>query len=286
MIGRYANRIAGSRFSLDGNVIELPRNEGANHLHGGPDGYDRRDWTVVRADARSIELELISTAGDQGYPGELTVSTRYAFDGDDDILSIDFEARSDAPTIVNLTHHAYFNLGGSAAELIGSHWLQIAGRRFTPIDRAMIPIGEIIETAGGPFDFLTAHRIDERWTKDDEQLSIAGGYDHNFILDGPDGVLRRAATLFDPVSGRTLSLFSTAPGIQFYSGNALSSVDPGFCGRFYRPREGLCLEPQHFPDSPNRPTFPSPRLAAGEIYRHQIRFAPGVAATVDEAFRS
>ena len=285
VVGRYANRIAAGRFSLDGKVIELACNEGANHLHGGHHGFDRRDWRVARADERSVELELISAAGDQGYPGELTVSVRYAFDGGEDILSIDFEACSDAPTIVSLTHHAYFNLGGSAAGSIGPHWLQIDGRRFTPIDRSLIPTGEIRDAASSSLDFLAPHRIDERWEDDDEQLAFAGGYDHNFVIDGDTGALRRAARLFDLASGRTLDLLSSAPGLQFYSGNALSSVDCGFGGRNYRPRDGFCLEPQHFPDSPNRPNFPSPRLAAGVMYRHQIRLAPGVAANVCEAFQ-
>ena len=167
--------------------------------------------------------------------------------------------------------------------LIGCRSMAAGSRR--SIDRSLIPTGEIRDAAGSPLDFLAPHRIDERWEDDDEQLAFAGGYDHNFVIDGDTGALRRAARLFDLASGRTLDLLSSAPGLQFYSGNALSSVDCGFGGRNYRPRDGFCLEPQHFPDSPNRPNFPSPRLAAGVMYRHQIRLAPGVAANVCEAFQ-
>ncbi|HEU4960075.1 MAG TPA: aldose epimerase family protein [Sphingomonas sp.] len=284
VIGRYANRIAGARFVLDGRMIAMPANDGANHLHGGLEGFDRRDWTITDADSRSVRLGLVSEDGDQGYPGRLAVTALYAFD-DDDALTITLEAATDAPTIVNLSHHAYFNLAGQRrGGSIAGHWLRIAASCFTPTDAEAIPTGEVRDVTGTAFDFRTPHRVGARWSSDDRQLVQAGGYDHNYVIDGREGAFRRIATLYDPGSGRLLDLSSTAPGLQFYSGNALSSGDPGLGGRAYAAREGLCLEPQHFPDSPNRPAFPSARLAPGEVYRHQIRLAPGTAGTAEAAF--
>lgn len=284
VVGRYANRIAGGRFVLDGRAVALPVNDGANHLHGGPEGFDRRDWTIADADSRSVRLDLVSEDGDQGYPGRLAVTALYAFD-DDGALTVTLEATADAPTIVNLSHHAYFNLAGQRrGGSIADHWLRIAASRFTPTDAGSIPTGELRDVAGTAFDFRAPHRVGARWSADDRQLAQAGGYDHNYALDGGGGALRRIATLYDPGSGRVLDLSSTAPGLQFYSGNALSSRDPGLGGRAYAAREGLCLEPQHFPDSPNRPEFPSARLDAGETCRHRIQLAPRIAADADSAF--
>ena len=284
VIGRYANRIAGSRFRFDGREVVLPANDGANHLHGGPDGFDKRDWRIADADARSVMLELVSEDGDQGYPGRLSVSARYAFE-DDGALAIELTATADAPTIVNLTHHAYFNLAGQRhGGSIGDHWLRLAADRFTPVDAAAIPIGEIRTVAGTPFDFRIPHRIADRWAIDDSQIALMHGYDHNMVVDLPAGAVRQVATLFDPLSGRVLDLATGAPGLQFYSGNALASADVGFQGRPYAARQGLCLEPQVFPDSPNRPDFPSAWLDPDTTYRQQIRLGFRTANDPAEAF--
>lgn len=282
VIGRYANRIAGGRFVIDGRTIALPCNDGAHHLHGGAGGFDRRAWSVTDADDRSVTLSLTSEDGDQGYPGRLTVTARYAFDARG-ALHIDLTATTDAPTIVNLTHHAYFNLAGQRrGGSIGDHWLRIAARRYTPVDDGGIPTGVLADTAGTPFDFRAPHRIGDRWDADDPQLTQSGGYDHNFAIDVSDAP--PVATLFDPGSGRVLDLSSDQPGLQFYSGNTLSSADPGLGGAPYRPRVGLCLEPQRFPDGPNRPDFPSARLDPDQVYRHRITFNWRIADSVEAAF--
>ncbi|MGN6376376.1 MAG: aldose epimerase family protein [Sphingomonas sp.] len=284
LIGRYANRIAGARLSLDGRTYDLPANDGANHLHGGPEGFHHRPWEVVTREPHAVTLRLISPDGDQGYPGGLAVEARYAF-VEPGALDIVFTARCDAPTVVNLTHHAYFNLAGQRrGGSIGDHLLMLAASRYTPVDAGSIPLGPLTDVAGSPFDFRTPHRIGDRWDSDHPQVAQAGGYDHNYVVDSPAGTLRRVATLYDPHSGRVLDLSSTAPGLQFYSGNALASDEPGLGGTPYRARQGLCLEPQLFPDSPNRPDYPSARIAPGEVYRHHIRFAFRTAMDAESAF--
>ena len=284
VIGRYANRIAGGSFPLDGRTIRLPSNDGANHLHGGPTGFDRRDWRIADADARSVTLDLISEDGDQGYPGRLAVTARYAFD-ENGALAIDLAATSDAPTVVNLTHHAYFNLAGQRrAGSIGDHWLRLAADRFTPVDATAIPKGALSPVAGTAFDFRTPRRIGDGWTGEDVQIRLMGGYDHNLVLDPSGDAVRPVATIFDPRSGRVLDLSTGGPGLQVYSGNALASIDAGYCGRPYGVREGLCLEPQSFPDTPNQPDFPSARLDPGQTYRQRIMLAFRTAGGSDEAF--
>jgi len=286
VIGRYANRIADGHFSLDGREVVLLANDGANHLHGGPGGFDKRDWRIAGADSRSVTLTLVSEDGDQGYPGCLSVSARYAFESDG-ALSIDLTATTDASTIVNLTHHAYFNLAGQRrGGSIGDHWLRLAADRFTPVDAAAIPTGEIRGATGTPFDFASPHRIGERWAADDPQIAMMAGYDHNMVLVPSAGAVRLVATLFDPPSGRVLDLMTGAPGLQFYSGNALASPDIGFHGSRYAAREGLCLEPQFFPDSPNRPGFPSAGLDPDIVYHQEIRLRFRTARDLNEAFES
>ena len=276
-IGRYANRIAGGAFTLDGTRYQLAANHAPNNLHGGPDGFDRSEWTFVAQDAASARLSLVSEAGDMGFPGRLTVELAYALDPDG--LAIDLAATTDAPTIVNLTHHAYWNLAGEASgRPITDHWLQIPASRYTPVDATLIPTGELAEVAGTPFDFRTPKPIGRDIALPDEQLVLGEGYDHNFVIDAPAGALRRAATLYQPESGRVLEVHSTAPGLQFYSGNHLAG------GSLYAARTGLCLEPQHFPDSPNQPHFPSARLDPGTRYHHRIAFRFRTAASVEEAF--
>lgn len=264
-VGRYANRIAGARFSLDGREYKLAANDGRNHIHGGVVGFDKAVWTArpIDVDTRAgVTLSHVSPDGDEGYPGELTVHVSYVL-SDDDCLSIDYRVTTTKPTPVNLTHHSYFNL--SAARDVTGHTLRINADHYTPVDADLIPTGDLAPVAGTPFDFRAARQIGACIDEDDAQLRLAGGYDHNYVLNKPTpDALACAALLSDPTSGRVLELWTTEPGLQFYSGNSLS-------GRFAR-RSGLCLEPQHFPNSPNEPRFPSTILRPGEEYRSCTEF--------------
>jgi aldose 1-epimerase len=267
-IGRYANRIANGRFILDGKAYQLALNDGPNSLHGGLRGFDKRIWKaepVTGAVAPTLRLTYVSAAGEEGYPGELTAHVTYRL-LDDDALAIDFDARSTAPTPVNLANHAYFNLSGDPHSPILGHYLTIPASRFTPIDAKLIPTGELQPVEGTPFDFREPHSIGSRIDDDDEQLRRAHGYDHNWVLDKPhDGSLTAAAVLSDPVSGRRLEVRTTQPGLQFYSGNFLDGR-PAPGGTVFAHRTGLCLETQHFPDSPNHPPFPATILRPGQVY--------------------
>lgn len=278
--GRYANRIGGARFTLDGVEHRIAANDGANSLHSGPLGLDQQLWDVVALTEDAATFRHVSPAGHNGFPGTLMVEARYRME--DDGLAILLTATTDAPTVVNLTHHAYFNLAGEASgSTILDHWLRISSSRTTPVGAGLIPTGALAEVSGTPFDFRAPRRVGERIDADDAQLRLGHGYDHNFVIDGAP---RCAATLFDPGSGRVLDLHSGEPGLQFYSGNHLAGGPPGTSGRIYAARDGLCLEPQKFPDSPNKPNFPSARLDPGEIYRHDIAFRFRTAKTVEEAF--
>lgn len=277
-VGRYANRIAGGRFMLDGREHVLEINNAPNHLHGGSDGFDKRLWDVVAvtaddAGARAV-LSLVSADGDAGYPGTLRATATYTLT--DDALTIDYAATTDAPTIVNLTNHAFFDLGGAGAAL--QHELTIHADRFLPVDAGSIPTGERRAVAETPFDFRTPRRIGDR-VRDgrDAQIAIGHGYDHNFIIDGDAGTLRPAAVLHDTESGRTMTVAITAPGLQLYAGNFLDGSQPGKDGRLYRQGDAICLEPQAFPDSPNRPDFPSVRLDPGATWTSRITFGFGIA---------
>ncbi|WP_256923958.1 aldose epimerase family protein [Sphingomonas sp. IBVSS2] len=284
--GRYANRIAGARFTLDGAEHRIAANDGANSLHAGPLGLDQQFWEVVARSEASASFRHVSPAGHNGFPGRLTVEAHYAIEADG--LGLRLTAFTDAPTVVNLTHHAYFNLAGEASGASGAtildHLLRIPASRTTPIDAGLIPTGMLADVAGTPFDFRMPRRIGTGIDADDEQLRHGQGYDHNFVIDAASGALRRVATLFDPGSGRVLDLHSGEPGLQFYSGNHLAGGAPGTSGQAYAARAGLCLEPQKFPDSPNRPDFPSARLDPGALYRHDIAFRFRTANTRDEAF--
>jgi len=266
-VGRYANRIANARFTLDGRSYALTRNDGPNALHGGAHGFDKRIWTAVpltSAAAVGLRLTYVSPAGEEGYPGELTAQVTYRLQ-DDDTLAIEFAAHTTAPTPVNLANHAYFNLSADASTPILAHVLSIRASRFTPVDATLIPTGELRPVEGTPFDFRTPHAIGSRIDAADEQLQRGHGYDHNWVLDPPQpGGLREAALLSDPVSGRTLAIRTTQPGLQFYSGNFLDGkASPGSTFAW---RTGLCLETQHFPDSPNQPAFPTTILRPGQTY--------------------
>lgn len=267
-VGRCANRIAGGRFTLDGVQYQLTQNDGANSLHGGVDGFDRRLWTLEDHGESHVRLSLISPDGDQGYPGELRLSVTYSLIADG--LRIDYEATCDRPTLVNPTNHTLWNLSGAQSlRGIDDIELTLFADAITPIDATLIPTGELSPVAGTAFDFTQARRIGER-VRDggDDQIRIGRGYDHNFVLrGGRTSEPKPAARLYDPVSGRRLDMLTTEPGVQVYSGNFLDGSVTGKNGRLYRQGDGLALEAQTFPDAANHADFPSARLDPGETYR-------------------
>ena len=263
--GRFANRIADGRFTLDGATVQTTLNDGKNMLHGGVEGFDARNWTS-QVVPDGVEFELVSPDGDQGFPGALTVQVRYTLKGA--TLRIDYTATTDKATVVNLTNHAYFNLSGEASGTILSEELTLASDAFVPIaDAAAIPTGEIRPVAGTPFDFTEPTVVGSRIGADDDQLVFGRGYDHNWVVRGEPGTLRPAATMHDPKSGRILTVETTEPGIQFYSGNFLDGFLVGKSGVAYVQRSGFCLETQAFPDAPNQPSFPNSVLQPHETYR-------------------
>lgn len=275
IVGRYGNRIGAGRFSLDGVQHQLTVNDGANHLHGGAVGFDKVVWTAEafeNEDGPGVTFTYVSAAGEEGYPGELTARVTYQLTNANEIV-MSYEATTTAPTVVNLTNHAYFNLSGSVARDILGHELTIAADRFTPVDQGLIPTGELRAVQGTPFDFRTATAIGARIGNEDEQLGYGRGYDHNWVLNRAEGeTMITAATLYDPGSGRVLEVRTTEPGIQFYSGNFLDGSLSGR-GSTFAHRTGLCLETQHYPDSPNKPDFPSTTLRPGETYSTQTIYA-------------
>jgi aldose 1-epimerase len=266
IVGRYANRIAKGRFTLDGCQYRLATNDGANHLHGGPGGFHRVLWNVTpfrREGHDCARLEYTSNSGEEGYPGRLTARVTYSL-GNDGELAVEYRAAADEATPVNLTQHTYFNLAGHDRGDILDHELTVNALHFTPVDETLIPTGETRSVSGTPFDFTTPCRIGDRIDGDDEQLRRGGGYDHNFVLQRGSGF---AARVYDPQSGRVLEVGTTEPGMQIYSGNSLPERMQGKGGGAYRRRGGIALETQHFPDSPNQPDFPSTILRPGEELR-------------------
>lgn len=273
-VGRYANRIAAGKFSLDGKQYQLETNDGPNHLHGGKRGLDKVLWKIESVSggspARAV-LTYTSPNGEGGYPGTLKVTATYSL-SDRNELSIEYRATTDQPSIVNITNHSYFNLAGEAGRSdVMNHRLTLFASTYTPVDATLIPTGERRSVAGTPFDFQQPHAIGERIREgSDEQIRIGRGYDHNYIIDGEPGALRLAARVEDPQSGRIMELLASAPGVQFYSGNFLDATSVGKSRRVYRQGDAFCLEPQVFPDSPNRPDFPSARLNPGETYANSM----------------
>lgn len=263
IVGRYANRIAHAKFTLDGKEYTLAKNNGDNSLHGGPTGFHNRMW-AGKIIPDGVELTYLSKDGEEGYPGNLSVAVRYTVKGNE--LKIEYGATTDKDTVLNLTNHSYFNLAGQGNGTILQEQLQLNASRFTPVDSGLIPTGELKPVAGTPFDFVKPHTVGERINADDEQIKLGHGYDHNFVIDGGGKALTKAAEVYDSGSGRVLEVLTTEPGVQFYTSNFLDGLIKGKQGIAY-PRNGaLCLETQHFPDSPNHPAFPTTQLKPGEKF--------------------
>jgi aldose 1-epimerase len=275
IVGRYGNRIAAGRFTLDGREYKLATNNEPGGmpcaLHGGLKGFDKVVWKAERVskpEAEGLKLRYVSKDGEEGYPGNLDVTVTYWVTADN-ALMIFYSAATDKKTPVNLTHHGYFNLKGEGNGDILGHELRLLAANFTPVNKGLIPTGEIRPVQGTPFDFTAPHAIGERIGADDEQLRFGGGYDHNWVLDAQEGGLALAATVYEPGSGRVMEVSTTEPGIQFYCGNFLDGTLTGKSGKPYPHRSGFCLETQHYPDSPNQPGFPSTILEPGKTYRSQ-----------------
>lgn len=266
IVGRYANRIAKGQFTLDGTVYSLARNNHGNHLHGGLKGFDKVLWSAEPIKDTSfvaVKLTYVSKDGEEGYPGTLSVSVEYRLTTANE-FQISYLAATDKPTVVNLSHHSYFNLAGHGTIL--DHELTINADRYTVVDENLIPTGEMRPVVGTPMDFMKPHRIGKRIAQ------VRGGYDHNYVLNRKSDGLQWAARVYDPLSGRVMEVWTTEPGLQFYSGNFLDGTITGKGGWIYKKHSGLCLETQHFPDSPNQPEFPSVVLRPGETYRHKTMY--------------
>lgn len=271
LIGRYGNRIAKGRFTLNGVKYSLAANNGPNSLHGGNVGFDKVVWQVAKSEVApqgpQLTLTYKSKDGEEGYPGNLQVTARYTLT-EDDALRVDFTAATDKDTVVNLTQHSYFNLRGEG-DVLG-HQVQIDADRFVPVDGTLIPTGELRSVAGTPFDFRKSTAIGARIDGADEQLKLGKGYDHTWVINKAAGALAVIASVYEPQTGRVLEVSSTEPGVQFYSGNFLDGSNIGKGGQVYKFRSGFCLEAQHFPDSPNQPAFPSTVLKPGQTYKNTI----------------
>lgn len=267
LIGRYANRIARGKFTLNGADYQLAQNNGVNHLHGGVRGFNKVLWEareVRHTGGVALKLTYLSKDNEEGYPGNLTVTATYVL-SDANELRIEYIATTDKETIVNLTHHSYFNLAGAGAGDVLKHQVKINADRFTPVDETLIPTGELRAVKSTPFDFNRVTAIGSRINEADDQLVLGKGYDHNFVLNKKGRELSLAASVYEPASGRAMEMWTTEPGVQFYTGNFLDKVH-GKAGKIYDYRGGFCLEAQHFPDSPNKPSFPSTVLKPGQRY--------------------
>lgn len=264
LIGRYGNRIAKGKFTLDGKSYQLAINNPPNALHGGPKGFFTVVWDVVKTTPNSIELHYLAKDGEEGYPGNLNVNVTYTLT-DDNALQIAYKATTDKATVLNLTNHSYFNLNGDGGT-INNHTLQLNASRFTPVDSTLIPTGKLEAVAGTPLDFTKPEKIGSRIDVKNQQLEYGKGYDHNFVLDAKDKGQHLAATLVGDKSGIEMQVYTDQPGIQFYGGNFMEGGDKGKSGQPYGKRTALCLETQHFPDSPNQPQFPTTTLKPGETF--------------------
>jgi aldose 1-epimerase len=263
IIGRYGNRIAGGKFTLDGKTYSIPPNDGPNALHGGPRGFDKVVWKAKQI-PHGIELSHVSPDGDQGFPGTLSAVVRYTLNGKD--LKIEYSATTDKNTVLNLTNHSYFNLAGQGNGDILKHHVKLNAERFTPVNDVLIPTGELAIVEGTPLDFRKSTAVGARINDDNEQLRRGKGYDHNWVLDSGGGKLAEAAEVYEPTTGRVMQVWTDQPGVQFYTGNFLDGTITGKDGKVYQQRSALCLETQHFPDSPNHPNFPSTELKPGQKY--------------------
>jgi aldose 1-epimerase len=273
LIGRYGNRIAKGHFTLDGQEYTLATNNGVNSLHGGLKGFDKVVWNVAEAEVEDkgpeLKLTYLSKDGEEGYPGNLQVTAIYTLMAKENALQLKFKATTDKDTVVNLTAHSYFNLDGGGGDTL-KHIIYIDADKYTPVDSTLIPTGELAPVAGTPFDFRTPTAIGARIGDDNEQLKFGGGYDHNWVVNHPMGKLALDARVTDPANGRVFEIWSTEPGLQFYSGNFLDGTIKGKGGVVYPHRGTFVMEPQHFPDSPNQASFPSTVLHPGEVYHNTI----------------
>jgi aldose 1-epimerase len=280
IVGRYANRIANAKFSLDGKTYELARNNGSNSLHGGTKGFDKVLWDARELTDRlhpALELKYRSVDGEDGYPGNLDVTVVYSLDESNE-LRIEYKAQTDKPTVLNLTNHSYFDLAGQGKGTVLDHVVTLGSDAFTPVTKDLVPTGEIKPVSGTPFDFRTPRRLGDRIDDDDEQLKLALGYDHNFVIRRSNNDLVLAGRVVHPESGRVLEVLTTLPGVQFYTGNHLTGSAVGKDGVAYGFRTGFCLETQFFPDSPNHPEFPSVVLRPGELFDQTTVFRLSVSA--------
>ena len=278
IVGRYGNRIGSAQFVLDGRTYKLAANNGVNHLHGGLRGFDKVLWTAEpqkTADGAAVAFTRTSADGEEGYPGALKARVMYTLTNKNELI-VSYEATTDKSTVVKLTQHSYFNLAGQGTGDILGHELRLNADRYTPVDKTLIPTGELAAVEGTPFDFRKPTRIGARINSEHPQIQFGRGYDHNWVLARSSEELSLAAEVYEPTTGRTLQVATTEPGVQFYSGNFLDGSITGKSGRVYRQRFGFCLETQHFPDSPNKPQFPSTTLRPGETYRSRTVFRTGV----------
>jgi aldose 1-epimerase len=265
IVGRYGNRIAAGKFSLDGKSYTLAAQNNGQHLHGGLKGFDKKVWKMIGKKEGSITLSYLSVDGEEGFPGNLEIQVTYTL-SEDNAISMDYSAKTDRATVLNICNHSYFNLSGNAKRDVLDHVIQLNAPHFIPVDKVLIPTGEVKSVKGGPFDFTSPKKIGLDINAADEQIAFGSGYDHCYAFDKAPGAYGKIAHVEDPISGRIMEVFTTEPGVQFYTGNHLNGRLTGKNGAVYTKRSGFCLETQHYPDSPNKPNFPSTVLRPGETY--------------------